>query len=213
MKNAILLTVLIFVSFSARAEPHLFRYKNSAGVTVITHSLPPQYAQQGYDIVTLKGSLIRSVAPALSKDEVDSQKARKALLAKYIVLKRRYSSPKDIEGAKKRRLASIKTNIAIIKANINNLDNQINGLMTKAAQFERSGRPVPTYIIKELEGAKVELATTLQQKALREQEMGEVEAKFDQDSATFSKAQAIFDQKNKQHRDDQTLNMSDAGSY
>lgn len=162
-----------------------YRYKNSQGVPVISNTLPAQYAQGGYDILDGSNNVIKVVPPAPSKEDVEKVKQQRAVLAKYEVLKRRYSTVDDIERAKKRKLSNINTNISILKGNISNLEAGVDELVRQAAQFERAGRKVPASILSQLDDTKTELDISADLLTYREQEYRDTAKKFDEDVRAF----------------------------
>lgn len=170
---------------AAYAEPHLYRYENKEGVKVINHAIPPEYVQNGYEILSTTGRLIKVVPPAPSDGEIAEEVANRQLREQFEVLKRRYSSVEDIEKAKGRRLENINTNIAILRGNIGSMHTRIENLMSKAAEMERLGRPVTPDLLKQLEDSRTELATAEANLEARREEHQLVAERFDKDKATF----------------------------
>jgi len=166
-----------------------YRYVNDKGVKVLHHTIPPLYAQKGYEIVSLSGKVVKVVPPALSAAEV-AAKAEAAELAENLALwdkrlRRRYSSIADINAAKKRKLADLDTNIAIIHSNISTKKSAIKEQQDKAANIERSGREVPKGVLNKLAALENELEDSQEQVRLRLLEYQEVVDKYDRDKVRF----------------------------
>jgi len=171
-----------------------YRYVNDKGVKVLHHTIPPIYAQKGYEIVSLSGKVVKVVPPALSEAEV-AAKAEAAELAENLALwdkrlRRRYSSISDINAAKKRKLADLDTNIAIIHSNINSKKTAIKEQQDKAANIERSGREVPKVVLNKLTALENELEDSQEQVRLRLLEYQEVVDKYDRDKVRFEEISA-----------------------
>lgn len=175
----------------SHAQGRYYRYVNQDGVRVMSRSIPPEYAQSGYEIISATGQVISKVEPAPEPVDQERAEEERALLARYAILARRYSSVDDILSARDRRLAHIDANIAILRSNIDNLQNQIDELMSKAAASERAGRGVHSSIVASIDEAKAELSTTQETLRLRQLEHSEIQDKFADDVDLFNEARAL----------------------
>lgn len=167
-----------------------YRYLNSEGVRVISHQIPPEYAQKGYEVVTASGQVLKVVDPAPTPEEaaaLERQREIKEALREWDEeLLRRYSSVRDIEATKQRKLAQVQTSIEILKSNISNLKSQIVVQHAKAANVERAGRDVPKQILTSLANLEQELSLSQQQLEQRRQQYREVVEKYNNDKERFS---------------------------
>lgn len=179
------------ISPIAQAEEYLYRYINADGVKVMNHTIPPEYAQKGYDIISHTGQLIRRVEAAPTDGQVAKENSDRMLREKFSVLKRRFSSEEDIEAAKIRRLKNIDTNISILKSNISGIKIRIENLMREAADAERAGRTVPPQLLQKLKDTRAELAVTESALDKRLEEHKNVTEKFDRDLATFTRGREL----------------------
>lgn len=180
---------------SAVAQGNYYRYLNDEGIRVMSHSIPPQYAQKGYEILTHTGQVIKTVPPAPDPDELEAEKAKRTaereMLAAYAVLARRYSSVEEIYAARDRRLAHLDATIAILRSNIGNLSGQVEDLVSKAAEAERSGREVPQQILKNIDEVKAEQTTTESKLQARIEEHAGIHAEYEADVELFNKGRAL----------------------
>lgn len=176
---------VLLLSSVTQAEAYLYRYVNDKGVKEIGHAIPPEYAQNGYEVLNTLGQVVKVVEPAPTNEEVAIKEEQRRIREQYSILKRRYSSTADIESAKRRKLANLETNIAILRGNINGVQSTIDGLMTKAANIERQGRQIPANILQELTDAKAELTVAQEMLDIRLNEYKEISEKFDKDVAAF----------------------------
>lgn len=185
---AVALAALVCASLS-QAENRYYRYKNKDGVTVINSAIPPEYVQFGYEVVTVAGDVLEVVAPAPTKEELErtaKQREREAELAQWDeYLLKRYSSAKEIEKAKERKIADFQGSLSILKGNANNIKTQIETVQARAANIERAGRPVPESILNNLSALESELTETERLVELRLEDQHELEEKFDLDIARF----------------------------
>ena len=175
---------------SAQAQEKVYyRYVNDEGVQVLDDHIPPRFVPKGYEVVSLNGTVLRRVAPAPSPEE---QRARKEAKRQRIEqdayhqeLRRRYSTVKDIEDAKRRNLAELQGNISILESNLSNVRLQIRDQEGRAARLERSGQTVPDALLDNIATLKQEVQKNLAQIERRQTEYDEVAEKFDEDAEAF----------------------------
>lgn len=176
-------------ALSQAAERVLYRYVNEKGVKVMNYSIPPEYAQKGYEVVTPSGKVIKVVPPAMSREEAAKRNAAKAeadRLAEWDAkLTRRYTRVADIEAAKKRKLVELEGNITILEGNLRGLKSQIAQQQARAADNERAGRKVPEAVINTIKSLEEEVVITESQIAQRREEFNEIAARFDRDIERF----------------------------
>lgn len=185
--------VLVFLApplLAADANVY-YRYLNKQGVRVLDDSIPPEYAQKGYEVVSLTGEVIKVVPPAPDADDLARKQAMAKLREEYERLSRRYSSLNDIEAAKQRKLDNIETNIALVRGNVSGVEAQIGNLMSQAANIERAGRQVPESLLQKLADTRAELTTANELLQTRLEEYDQTAARFEEDKATYSRGKEL----------------------
>jgi hypothetical protein len=168
-----------------------YRYVNDQGVKVMDHSIPPAFSQRGYEVLNSVGRVIKVVPPALTEQDIKALEARQAIKEEYEQLSRRYSSTLDIEEAKLRQLERLDANIALVRGNINSLKRQIDGIGTKAAEFERAAKPVPATLLESLAKTKNELANSENLMVIRVAEKQQVVDKFEREKTIFTQGKEL----------------------
>lgn len=198
LKSLALATLLglgVLQSANAIEAGQFYRYVNEDGVRVISASIPPAYAQKGYEVINRAGQVLRTVEAAPDPEEVEAAKAKRAeqlaLLSQFKVLARRYSNVKEIYAARDRRLAQLNANISILKSNINNLSGQIDQLMSKAAGYERAGQKVPFAVLKNLEETRAEKKSTEGLLKDREEEHQEIWNTFEKSAELYKQGKQL----------------------
>ncbi|GAB2189763.1 hypothetical protein [Sessilibacter sp. MAH2] len=177
---------LIGLSASAQQQQPLFyRYVNDDGIKVLEQSIPPEYAQRGYEVVNVNGDVVRIVKASLTEEELAARDRQRKLEEWDKALLTRYSTVSDVRAAKKRRLGEINTYIAILRGNILNLDSQIAREQSKAADSERAGLDVPEVILINIQNFRNEKRSAEEQIDLRREEYESVAEQFDRDIARF----------------------------
>jgi len=171
-------------------EKVFYRYTNAAGAKVMHHSLPAEAAQNGYEIVSLSGVVLKVVPRALTGEEAEraaEKKAEQQELDEWdAALLRRYSTVEDIEAAKQRKLADLEASMSILISNLNTVQGQVRSEYSRGASFERRGQPVPQVIYDTLAGLKQELEDTREKYIQREWEYEDIAEKFELDKERFS---------------------------
>lgn len=171
------------------ASKVIYRYKNTDGVTVMDSTIPPQYVNNGYEIVSLSGKVIKVVAPVVRGEEGDRLHREKLALKEReredIQLRRSYSNVTDIDAAKTRNLESLRGNINILQANLMSTKIRLQDLQSQAAAIERGGRQLPEDFLKNINALMKDEKDIQLQIQQREEELKVVEKKFDDDRKRF----------------------------
>jgi len=160
-KFFIMTGVLLALSLDMAAAPNeiikatskgtLFRYKNDQGTLVTSHILPPDMAYKGYQIVTAGGDVLQTVAPAPTDEEKDQflQAIEQEKYDKSLLL--RYGTLAELMKAQKRKIGEMEAKRSVLLSNQSNMKVQIEAEQSKAANFERQGRPVPELTLSAME--------------------------------------------------------------
>lgn len=168
--RGVILMLLSGLTLSVMAN-QFYRYKNENGVLVLTQTLPAQYVDKGYDILNLKGRVIKTVPPALTPEEIAARDAaieqeRLAQIEKQKQdaideeLKQLYSQPNDAVRVLSRRIADIESVIEIKRSKIQNIENLIMDEESYAAERQRKGLSVGEESLLKIESFKKEIAQT-----------------------------------------------------
>ncbi|MEM0955767.1 MAG: hypothetical protein AAGI24_16620 [Pseudomonadota bacterium] len=190
------LALCTLVHLSAASADFLYRYVNEDGVTVIDYTIPPQYVQQGYEILNSDGTLHKTVPRTLTAEELADQsgeayKARVAAeeaerLRKWDEsLMLRYSSIEDIEAARDRALSELRIRISILRSNVRSLTQQVESNQERAADLERRGQNVPVELVDTINGLRSEIGETERAIAERIREVDVVAAGYQRDIDRF----------------------------
>ncbi len=183
---------LAMAASTSHAQGKLYRYVNEEGTKVLSSSIPPKYVKHGYEVLSPRGRVLQVIPPEPAPEDKARVEQEKALLAEYEVLAKRYSSVADIESARERRMGRIDANIAVLRGTINNLNSQIEDLMSDAASYERNGKNVPHHIFTSIDELRAEIKNTEATLTLRLAEHKEINDKFDEDIALFEKGKALM---------------------
>lgn len=175
----------------------LYRYKDDKGVVGIDDHVPPEFAKNGYDVLTPDGRIIQTVPRQLTGEEgararaVENEKKRLQEWDKNLLL--RYSSVDDIAAARDRALREIDVRLSILRSNLLSVKGQIESEQAKAADLERRGIAVPPAVASNIEMLKREIADAEESIAQRSNEKVQVAANFQKDIDRFKMLQDMVD--------------------
>lgn len=171
------------------ASKVIYRYKNKDGVTVLDSKIPPQYVNNGYELVSLSGKVIKVIAPVTQGAEGErlyqEKLQREEREREDIQLRRSYSNVNDIDAAKTRNLESLRGNIGILQANLTSARSRLQTYQSQAAAIERAGRQLPEDLLKNINNLVQEEKDIQVQIQQREEEYKTVEQKFDAERKRF----------------------------
>lgn len=148
----------------------LYRYTNDKGVVVLDFHIPPDQLYRGYTVLSPSGSVLEVVPPSMSPQEREDMKRRAPELLKAQEEKKKrdeedrrllavFSTPEDAERARDRKLEALELQISVDKGNVARLQADFDETQAQAANKERSGQPVPDYIVEKIDSLSRQIAT------------------------------------------------------
>ena len=157
--STILPAILLFSLATSDAFANMYRYKDNSGSVHIGYSIPPEFVENGYEVLNESGLVVKTVLPKAVLDAQAAEKLKEAEArhklelqqAKDEALLRYYSSPADVERARERKLTQFDNFIRIQERNIASYQTKMKELQGQAAQLQRAGRDVPEAIVETLE--------------------------------------------------------------
>ena len=143
----LLSSALLVVAANTAAVDEWYRYLNEQGVTVLSQSVPPALADNGYDVLDGDGRLLRNVpskaerkrqreADEERKKQEDAEESRQRADEDLLKL---YASSADVAAARDRKLRSIEVDIGRIRADLEALKQKKANLEQQGAERERAG--------------------------------------------------------------------------
>nr|WP_282450174.1 hypothetical protein [Microbulbifer sp. CAU 1566] len=163
----------------------LYRYTDEHGVQVLDDQVPPRFVAKGYEVITPTGRLLQVVEPELTGKQLAEKQRREARMAADLQLLKRYNSLADIESARKRKLAIVQQDIAILSSNITSLNRQIESEESAAARTQRNGGTVSPELLERIENLRTEVGVVSERLSLREKEALAINSEFDQASSRY----------------------------
>ncbi len=191
MKPALILLLITSALASplalANKDRVYYRYLNDEGVPVLNSSIPPQFIHKGYEVVSIRGEVLKVVPPAPDEEEAEKMaQERRAQLEQErydAVLRRRYASMNDLEVDRDRSLLELENSINILENSLINLRAQIEKQQSQAAAVERGGREVSPEILRHIAILQSEQLDIEAQIRHRREELKEAAERFERDHA------------------------------
>lgn len=174
--NLLMLTTLLFLGNTANAGP-LYRWVDDEGKVHYGDSIPPQYVQKGYRVVSEQGITVYTIKPASEIPPPVEEKKEKSPppLSNYERgLLATYTNEDELLQAKARKLADIEAIIELTRENRQLLENQFRQYTREAGDFERRGQQVPEQLRQDIVTIREKMAdidkTIERYKAQKEEE-------------------------------------------
>lgn len=152
-KLAFVLALLSGLTLSLSANALMYRFKID-GRTVVYDHVPQKYSQLGYEVVSNRGMVIKTVEPAPTKEELAERERQKKLQAereqrqqeltksdkKLLLL---YPNKERVEHIKKRRIDDVYYKIGAEKLSISNNRKVLDKIQSKITRLEKQDKAVP----------------------------------------------------------------------
>jgi len=155
-----------------------YRYRDDNGAIHIGYSVPPEFIENGYEILNENGLVVDVVLPKSVLDarankileEAEARHQQALQTSKDEALLRFYSSPEDVERVRERKLLELQNFVDIQKANIIANRKRLAALQSEAAELERNGQSVSEKILQALDTLEHKISDAKQGIKLKEEE-------------------------------------------
>ncbi len=189
-KTAGYLLGLMALMFGLTVEAsRFFRYEDSEGKLVLSHTIPNERVKFGYEIVDEHGRTIQTVAPQLSEKayqaKVAREKAQKDCRDQLSRVRRLYQTDVDIDNAEAQALDRIDNRISNARANLNHVQNQKQELEGQAARRDLAGQKISNALLDNIEKARSQEKNLVDEIDMRFAEKLQLRKEFDYDRVVF----------------------------
>lgn len=198
-----LFLLILLASFPAAAGK-MYKWVDEQGKTHYGDSIPPQYAGQGSAELSKKGIVIKQTAPALTPEQ---RKAREEELAqkkeeerKKEEQKRRdtallntYTTEREIDLVRDRNLQQAELQLQGMELRIKQIQPRLDQSRRQAEGFTTKNKPVPAYLLQEIQENEKEMQHLQEMVGQKRQEMDGFRARFEEDKRRFRELRQIED--------------------
>lgn len=156
----------------------LYRYRNAHDVVVIDFSIPPEFAADGYEVITPDGRVVETVLPldALPSLTERGQRQQQQRIDQFIL--RSYSTVEEVHSARDRRLSLLNREIEILINNIAEYQRRFRELRERAANYQASGSAPPQATEAALAGLREQEKTAARLLAERREQHRQLAEKY-----------------------------------
>ena len=183
---------------------NLYRYRADDGVVVVDFRVPPEYADQGYEVLDENGSVVDVIPRALTPEEranvalvrelEENARVEQQRLQKWDEsLLLRYSTIADIEDARDRSLSDLKIRVSILKSNRRSLRQQVENAQARVAASERAGAEPLQADLDNIEVLKREIESTETKIESRQLQIADMTDSYQRDIERFEQLQDVVE--------------------
>ena len=192
----LLLLPAILLSGNALGE-RLYKWVDADGQVHYSNQLPPEAVRGEREIINEQGRTLKVYRAPLTPEErleqqrVEQLEQKKRELAEKRAIHDRsllatYSNTDDMYVAMDGKLSSVESLIKLTNSRINSLQNRLLELTEDAASYERSGKPLPDNLQRQISNLREQIS---QNKAFSEDkklEMEDIKQQFEADIRRFT---------------------------
>lgn len=150
-------------------EPNIKCWTNAEGVRECGNVLPPEYAQQGHELVSDHGLTRAQTEPARSAEELRAEREAAAEAAEARrraeeqarrdrILLDTFPTEDDVLLARDAKLTNLDLQIQLTESRVEKLDHNLNALIREAARLERMGKAVPEGLSRDIGQVREQVA-------------------------------------------------------
>ncbi|MGH8090485.1 MAG: DUF4124 domain-containing protein [Rudaea sp.] len=200
----IALATFMFAATTAQAADkshQRYRWTDAQGVVHFDDVLSDAAIKTGYDIVSGSGMKIRHVAPPRTAEQQkadDRAEAQKNAADKAAAERVRddaqmlaaYPTEHDLSDAQTAQLAMIDQYIQSTQISLQSQEKGLTDMLSHAADLERSGKPIPATLSKQIESLRANVEKQKAYIAAKQQEKVDSAAKFETELAHYREVRA-----------------------
>lgn len=164
----ILIIAIALLAMGDAAAQTVYRWVDDTGEVHYGHSVPPEYASQGYEVLRRDGTVRERVEPALTPEELaerrESRRRKKEEESRQRnqetrdrLLLATYRSEDALKSAMETQIVALNSQRASIRTAINQVERRFEHLINRAAEHSRDNGKVPKDLEESISKARAEL--------------------------------------------------------
>lgn len=181
----------------SKAAPKKFKcWTNAEGVRECGESVPPEFAQEGHEVLNQKGNVVSEQERALTAEELEEAQKQKAAeeekLAAEKELKRQdaillqtYTKAEDIERMRDEQILALESTIKVTNARTEKIKADLDKRVAAAAAEERAGKTPNEKLLANIDSLKKQLANNDEFVAEKHKEQETLRTEYDQKITRF----------------------------
>ncbi|MFW5926599.1 MAG: DUF4124 domain-containing protein [Wenzhouxiangella sp.] len=164
----LLIAAIALTALSNVEAQTVYRWVDEDGEVHYGHSVPPEYADQGYEVLRRDGTVRERVEPALSPEELakrreqrrhqeEEEARRRNQESQDRLLLATYRNLEDLEAAMEAQIMALNSQRASIRTAIAQVERRFEMLVDRAAEHSRNNRDVPRSLEESIAKSRAEL--------------------------------------------------------
>jgi hypothetical protein len=181
----------LFLGGEALAE-RVYKWVDENGEIQYGDRVPPRYASKERRVIDDQGRTIKvyeaaktpeqkAEAEALARRQAEQKRLAEQQAVRDHSLLATYSSAEDMLQAHDNKIASMETLIQLTNSRINSMQKRLGELTSDAAEFERSGKPLPEGLVNQMKNIQEQIQQNEAFAKQKEKEKNQIAQKFDED--------------------------------
>jgi len=175
---------------------------NKDGVRECGYIVPPEYSQQRIDILNERGIQIGVKEAAKTKEQLEEdarlaklkqeelQRKEEARLRDTILLKT-FATERDLKISYDDKIEVVKGVIDITNTGTRSLQQKLNAVQKRAANYERAGETTPEKVVNEINNLKRQIKDNEKYSANKQEEIKALNLKYEADLKRFHELKGI----------------------
>lgn len=166
----VILLALIASGSVLAAGSFRYKWRDAEGNLHYTDSLPVDAGVRGYEVINAQGIVVKRIAPAMTPEERATAKVEAAAArAEEAAAERQRRedaqllaanpTEQDLIESQNQQLAMIDQQITGLRSGLESLERSLTELLGRAAELERSSRPVSSRLTSQIANARKEIET------------------------------------------------------
>lgn len=188
--------LLLFAGLTVQSATTIKCWTNKQGVRECGTTVPPEYSQEGHEVINDQGMVIGKKKRALTKAEIAAQKKKEAIARakkeaeeeqkrKDKILLDTYTKVADIEKVRDDNIQVIQSRITLTKSRIQKTQADLDKRIKAAANAERNGKKPDAALLKDIDTLRKRIKNNKEFIADREKEIQDVKDTYDADIKRF----------------------------
>jgi hypothetical protein len=198
---AVLAAVLVVPAQAAGPAKKFKCWTNAEGVRECGESVPPEFSQEGHEVLNKKGSVVKEQDRAKTPEELEEEKRLAAIKAEEkskqaeaarqdMILLRTFTKAEDIERMRDEKILSIESTIKVTTARNDKIKADLDKRVAAAAAEERAGKPPNQQLLKNIESLRKQIANNDEFVVEKTAEIEALRVDYDQQIARFKELKA-----------------------
>jgi len=174
----------------------MYRWVDEHGETIFSDQVPPEHAQYRRESLNEKGRVVEITEQAKTKEQqtldnqlIDLKKAQEKIIAQQIandkVLLSTFRNVDDMQTSLYAKLQALDTQLNVAQGNLKRVENQLEIQQKKAAELERNGKKVSSFLLNEIKQTEIQIQAAYAEINGHIEKKNRAKAQFESDIERF----------------------------